>query len=192
MLRQHASVFGLAGVVFVSGIAHEVQPTMWVLYTDYRYGWDARTVGLTLAAVGVFSAVVGAGLVRVVVARLGERNSLLMGLACGVVGFTIYALAPVGAMFCAAIPVVSLWGLSGPATQSLMTRHVASSEQGRLQGALSGLQGVAFMIGPGLFTASFAAAIGNRDWQLPGAPFLLAALLLASAMVVAWRVTRTR
>jgi DHA1 family tetracycline resistance protein-like MFS transporter len=191
MLRQHASVFGLAGVVFLSGIAHEVQPTMWVLYTDYRYGWDARTVGLTLAAVGVFSAVVGAGLVRVVVARLGERNSLLMGLACGVVGFIIYALAPVGAMFCAAIPVVSLWGLSGPATQSLMTRHVASSEQGRLQGALSGLQGVAFMIGPGLFTTSFAAAISHREWQLPGAPFLLAALLLAGAMVVAWRVTRS-
>ena len=189
-LRRHAQVFGIAGVVFLSAIAHEVQPTMWVLYTDYRYHWDARTVGLTLAAVGVFSAVVGAGLVRVVVSRVGERGSLLLGLAFGVTGFTFYGLAPVGVLFCAAIPVVSLWGLSGPAAQALMTQHVAPSEQGRLQGAISGLQGVAFMIGPSLFTGSFAAAIGSHpSWRLPGAPFFLAAVILAASFALAWRVT---
>ena len=189
LLRRHAQVFGLAGVVFLSAVAHEVQPTMWVLYTDYRYHWDARTVGLTLAIVGILSAVVGGGLVRVVVSRLGERNSLLLGLLFGVAGFTAFGLAPVGALFCAAIPLVSLWGLSGPATQALMTRHVDPSEQGRLQGAVSGLQGVAFMIGPGLFTGTFAAAIGNHpDWHLSGAPFFLAALILAMSLAVAWRV----
>ena len=191
LLREHAEVFGLAGVVFLSGVAHEVQPSMWVLYTDYRYGWDARTVGLTLAGVGVFSALVGGGLVRVVVARLGERSSLLLGLAFGVVGFAIYGLAPTGVLFCAAIPVVSLWGLSGPAMQSLMTQRVDPSEQGRLQGAISGLQGVAFMIGPPVFTAAFAAAISRpHGSQLPGAPFLLAAVILAASMVLGWRVTR--
>ncbi len=190
LLRQHAQVFGIAGVVFLSAIAHEVQPTMWVLYTDYRYHWDARTVGLTLALVGLFSAVVGGGLVRTAVARLGERSSLLVGLLFGVAGFTLYGLAPVGMVFCAAIPLVSLWGLAGPAAQALMTRHVAPSEQGRLQGALSGLQGVAFMIGPSLFTGSFAVAIGgHHEWQLPGAPFFVAALMLVASFALAWRVT---
>jgi MFS transporter, DHA1 family, tetracycline resistance protein len=189
LLREHTQVLGIAGVVFLSAIAHEVQPCMWVLYTDYRYHWDTRTVGLTLAAVGVFSAVVGGGLVRVVVARLGERSSLLLGLLFGATGFTIYGLAPVGVVFCAAIPLVSLWGLSGPAAQALMTRHVGSTEQGRLQGAISGLQGVAFMIGPALFTAAFAAAIATHSaWQLPGAPFFLAALLLTAGFVLACRV----
>ena len=76
-----------------------------------------------------------------------------------------------------------------PAAQALMTRHVAPSEQGRLQGAISGLQGVAFMIGPGLFTGAFAAAIGSQSaWHLPGAPFFLAALILAASFVLAWRV----
>jgi len=164
---------------------------MWVLYTDYRYGWDARTVGLTLAAVGLLSAVVGGGLVRFAIPRLGERGSLLVGLACGTVGFAIYGMASTGVMFCVGLPVVALWGLASPAAQALMTRHIDPSEQGRLQGALSGLQGVAFMLGPGLFTASFAAAIGtNSSWHLPGAPFLLAAVLLAAAMALAARVTR--
>jgi len=191
LLREHGRVLGIAGVVFLSAVAHEVQPSMWVLYTDYRYGWDARTVGLTLAAVGVLSAVVGAGLVGRVVARLGERRSLLLGLGFGASGFASYGLAPTGALFCAAIPLVSLWGLSNPAAQSLMTREMDPSEQGRLQGAISGLQGIAHMIGPALFTASFAASIGSaHTWQMPGMPFLLASLLLVAGLALAARVTR--
>ncbi|MBI3784139.1 MAG: TCR/Tet family MFS transporter [Deltaproteobacteria bacterium] len=191
LLRQHAEVFGIAGVVFLAAIAHEVQPTMWVLYTDYRYGWDTRTVGLTLAAVGILSAVVGGGLVRVAVRRLGERNCLLTGLLFGSIGFAIFGFAPTGSIFCAGLPVLALWGLSGPAAQSLMTQRIDPSEQGRLQGAVSGLQGVAYMIGPGLFTTTFAASIGDHArWHQPGSPFLLAALFLAAAFALAWAVAR--
>jgi DHA1 family tetracycline resistance protein-like MFS transporter len=74
-----------------------------------------------------------------------------------------------------------------------MTRRVDSSEQGQLQGAVHGLRGVSGMIGPGLFTITFAFAIGvDQAWRMPGAPFLLAALLLVGAMLLAWRVTRER
>ena len=191
LLRSHAQVLGIAGVVFLAAIAHEVQPSLFVLYTDYRYGWDTRTVGLVLAALGVLSAVVGAGLVRVVVERLGERRTLLLGLAFGACGFAFYGLAPTTAVFFAGVPLVALWGLAGPAAQSLMTQQVDPTEQGQLQGAISGVQGVAFMIGPLLFTPVYASFIGGgSSWQLPGAPFLLAALLLATGFAVAWRVTR--
>jgi hypothetical protein len=48
---------------------------------------------------------------------------------------------------------------------------------------ISGVQGVAFVVGP--------AYIGTRTgWQLPGAPFLLAALLLATGLALTWRVAR--
>ena len=74
-----------------------------------------------------------------------------------------------------------------------MTRHVGPSEQGQLQGALSSLRGIAFMIGPLVFTNVFASFIAaNRDWHLPGAPYLLAALMVAGSTVMAWRVTRPR
>jgi MFS transporter, DHA1 family, tetracycline resistance protein len=190
LLRQHAHVLGIAGVVFLAAIAHEVQPSLFVLYTDYRYGWDTRTVGLVLAAVGVLSALVGAGLVRVS-SNACERRTLLLGLAFGACGFALYGLAPSGAAFFAGVPLPALWGLAGPSAQSLMTQQVDPSEQGHLQGAISGVQGVAFMIGPVLFTAVYAAFIGGRSgWELPGAPFLLAALLLATGFALAWRVAR--
>jgi len=193
LLRSHRELFGLAIVNFIGSIAHEALPTTFVLYAMYRYGWNERMVGLAIAAVGVCSAVVGAGLVEPVVARFGERRAMLAGLLFGAAGFTIYGLAATGAVFWAALPVNALWGLSGPPMQGMMTRHVGSSEQGQLQGALSSLRGIAFMIGPLVFTNVFASFIGaNRGWRLPGAPYLLAALMIAGSMAMAWQVTRSR
>ena len=72
-----------------------------------------------------------------------------------------------------------------------MTRHVASTEQGRLQGLDGSLRGIADLIGPGLFTLTFAHFIApGRAWELPGAPFLLAAALQVAALAIAWWVTR--
>jgi MFS transporter, DHA1 family, tetracycline resistance protein len=193
LLRSHRELFGLAIVNFVGSIAHEALPTIFVLYAMYRYGWNERTVGLAIAAVGLCSAVVGAGLVEPVVARFGERRTMLAGLLFGTAGFVIYGVAYTGAIFWAGLPLAALWGLSGPPMQGMMTRHVGASEQGQLQGALSSLRGIAFMIGPLVFTNVFASFIGaNRDWHLPGAPFLLAALMIAGSTAMAWQTTRSR
>jgi DHA1 family tetracycline resistance protein-like MFS transporter len=193
LLRSHRELFGLAIVNFVGSIAHEALPTIFVLYAMYRYGWNERTVGLAIAAVGLCSAVVGAGLVEPVVARFGERRTMLAGLLFGTAGFLIYGMASTGAIFWSGLPLAALWGLSGPPMQGMMTRHVGASEQGQLQGALSSLRGIAFMIGPLVFTNVFASFIGaNRDWHLPGAPFLLAALMIAGSTAMAWQTTRSR
>ena len=162
-----------------------------VLYAGYRYGWDARAIGLLVAAVGVGSVVVQGTLVRPVVSRFGERSALLVGLFFGVVAFAVYGLAPTGRLFAIGVPVMSMWGLSSPALQGLMTRLLGSSEQGQLQGALASLQGIAGLLGPALFTQTFAAFIGpERAWHLPGAPFLLAAALLTIAIGVGSGVAR--
>jgi DHA1 family tetracycline resistance protein-like MFS transporter len=190
-LRSHPELFGFSIVLFLSGVAHEALPSTFVLYASYRYGWDERTVGLTLAIVGVCSALVQAGLVRPVVARFGERRALLFGLVCGVLGFAVFGVAPRGTLFDAGIPLMALWGMSGPAAQGLMTRRVEASAQGQLQGATTSVRGIAGLIGPGLFTLTFANFIGPRSaWHLPGAPFLLAAALLFAALVTAQRVAR--
>jgi DHA1 family tetracycline resistance protein-like MFS transporter len=94
-------------------------------------------------------------------------------------------------VFWMAVPIQALWGLYGPPILALMTRHVAPSQQGNLQGALGSVRGIGFMIGPGIFTFTFASCIAaGRDWEVPGAPFLLAAALLAAAAVLAWHTTR--
>ncbi|HEX8437054.1 TCR/Tet family MFS transporter [Archangium sp.] len=193
LLRSKSEVLGLASVNFLYHLAHIALTSVFVLSGSYRFGWTERTVGLTMAGVGLSSMVVQAGLVRPTVKRLGERRALLLGLSFGAVGFCIYGLAETGIVFWLGVPVMALWGLTGPSSQGLMSRHISPSEQGQLQGALSSLMGIAGMIGPGLFTQIFARAIDpQRGWHLPGAPFLLASLLLVFAQLLAWHVTRQR
>jgi DHA1 family tetracycline resistance protein-like MFS transporter len=127
-----------------------------------------------------------------VTTRIGERAALMVGLAFGVVGFLVFALAQTGPVFWVGIPLLALWGLEGPACMALMSRRVGASEQGQLQGANASVTGIANLFGPGVFTQVFAFAIGSGvDWRLPGAPFLIAALLIGVAGILAWRVTRT-
>jgi DHA1 family tetracycline resistance protein-like MFS transporter len=191
LLRSHHELFGLASVTFLYYVAHEVLPSTFVLYTGYRYGWESATVGLTLALVGVCTAIVSGGLVGPIVARIGERRAALVGLAFGSVAFATYGLATTGRLFLAGVPIMSLWGLYGPSAQGMMSKRVSASEQGQLQGAIMGLRGLSGLISPFIFTFTFATFIGSRsNLHLPGAPFLLSALLLIVALSLAWRVTR--
>lgn len=190
LLRSHPELFGLAGVVFLSSLAHTALPSTFVLYAFYRYGWDTGKVGLTLALMGVCSAIVQGALVGRSVRRFGERRVLLAGLLAGTVGFVIYGLAPTGGVLMLGVVVVALWGLASPAAQSLMTRHIGPSEQGELQGANGSVLGIAMLIGPGLFAGTFAYFIGEGvRWHVPGAAFLLSAAMLAASAALAARVT---
>lgn len=107
-------------------------------------------------------------------------------------GFAIYGFADVGWLFLAGLPVSAIWGLAAPSTQSLITRQVGADVQGRIQGALMSLVSMAGIVGPGIFAGSFGFFIGPRSSvHLPGAPFLIAAVLLAGAVLIAWRYART-
>jgi MFS transporter, DHA1 family, tetracycline resistance protein len=191
LLRSHRELFGLASINFLDALAHAVLPSMGVLYMLYRYGWDERTVGLVMAGVGLCSIVVQGGLIGPVVKRFGERNALIAGLLFGTAGFFVYGIAPTGMIFLIGVPLMALWGFANASALGLMSRRVGADEQGQLQGANQSLQGIANMIGPGLFTLSFAYAIRPESGvHLPGTPFVLAALLVLAAMAIAWRVTR--
>lgn len=208
LLRSHRELLSLAAAAFLGYLAHAVLPSTAVLYVGYRYGWDTTAVGFMLAGAGISAMIVQGLLMRPLTARFGERKTLLAGLLSGAIGFSVYGFAGNGWIYCAGIPIMAFWGLAGPSVQAFMTRRVSSSEQGRLQGAIAGLSGIAGLIGPGLFTQTFALFISPYTSSeiphsslniqnlklfvapLPGAPFLLASLLLLSAMALAWRATR--
>ena len=192
-LRSHVVLLWLSAVNFLGNLAHAVLPSVSVLYLMYRYGWDERLVGLTLAIVGIGSIVVQGAVVGPVTKAIGERAALMVGLAFGVAGFLVFAVARTGLEFCIGIPLLALWGLEGPASMALMSRLVGASEQGQLQGANASVTGIANLFGPALFTEAFAVAIGGgHEMYVAGTPFFVAVLLLAAAGVLAWFATRRR
>jgi DHA1 family tetracycline resistance protein-like MFS transporter len=192
LLRSDRVLTGLSVVHFIAQLAHVVLPSTFVLYATYRYGWDSRTVGLTLAMVGICAMAVQGAAIGPMVRRFGERRALLFGLGSGAAGFLIFGAAPSGPLFWIGIPVMALWGVAGAATQALMTRLVTAEQQGQLQGATASVQSVSQLLGPFLFTLTFAYFIGAQaPVMLPGAPFLLAAVLLLLALLIAARTIPT-
>jgi DHA1 family tetracycline resistance protein-like MFS transporter len=190
LLRSHHQLLGLGMVAFLSTLAGVVLPSIYVLYVSARFGWSTRAVGLSLALVGICSALAQATLVKPVVARLGERGAMLGGLLFGAAGMAIFGVAPTGKLFLLGIPLMALWGVAPAAAQSMMTRRVSASEQGQLQGALTSLASVASLLGPGLFTLIYARSIDSHGVRnLPGAAWLLSTLMLLSAAVLMLRVT---
>jgi MFS transporter, DHA1 family, tetracycline resistance protein len=191
LLRSHTELAGLSAVATLYYLAHNSLPTMWAFYTEYRYHWDHSDVGNSLAVVGVCAAVVSGVLVGPFVKRFGERRSLLSGLFFGTIGFAGFAMAPRGWILFAVIPFIALWGIAAPAMQSFMSRRVDPTAQGKLQGAINSIRAVTGMAGPVLFSQIFAVAISPRyRFNLPGAPYYLAALLLGASLLLAVYVTR--
>lgn len=193
LLRSHPTLITLAGVTFLYQMAHHVLPSVFVLYSQYRYGWTKKTVGWVMMTVGICGVIVQALLVRRIVAAVGERKALFAGLFFGAAGFTIYGEASTGLVFWLGVPIFAFMGLYGPSAQAIMSRHVAPTEQGQLQGANSCLMGITGMIGPILFTRVFSHFIRpGASLVLPGAPFLLAAALMIAALIIAVPASRTR
>jgi len=191
MLARFPHVAGLVVVVLIANFAHYVYPSVAVLFTEYRFGWNEKQVSGMLALVGICSAIVQAGLIRRLIPLLGERRTLLLGLAFGVGGFITFGFAPTGLLFLIGVPISALWGLAAPATQALITQQVSPDAQGRVQGALMSLVALAGIVAPLSFASTFGLFISDRaPLHLPGAPWLLAAALLFVALLVGWRFAR--
>jgi MFS transporter, DHA1 family, tetracycline resistance protein len=166
-------------VNFLYNVAHYIFPTVFALYTSYRYGWSPQTLGFTLALVGVLTILVQGVLVQPIVRALGEKRAVWLGLICGALGFVMAGLAKTQMGFWLALPAMSLMGVFGPAIQALMTARMPADAQGRLQGFNASVVGIAGLVGPTLFSASFAAAVASgANAAFPGAPFFIAAALM--------------
>ncbi len=184
MLSRSRLLLSLSAILLLAYIAQQSLMNVYVLYADYRFHWTDHTVGLSLAAVGIFSGVYGGVLVKRVVKAAGERTSILLGLALGIAGFAMFGLSKTGLLLWFGIPVMNGMSFVWPAAQSMMTRGAAANEQGQLQGAIHSLRGISGLLGPGLFTYIFSKSIGADAWiHLPGSPFFLASALLALAVI---------
>ena len=188
LLKNNRIMLGLAAVLVLGYLAQQSLMNVYVLYSDYRFGWTDRSVGLSLAAVGIFSGLYGAGLVKPLVKRIGERSALSLGLVGGAIGYTMFGFSKTGLLLLCGIPVLNLMSVAWPSAQSIMSREVQPSQQGQMQGAIQSLRGLAGIFGPGMFTYIYSKSIGpDAPIHMPGTAFFVdGALLLISLAVAQW------
>lgn len=187
-LRNHPLALGLSGTHFLIHLAHQVYPSIWVLYTGYRFQWKAAQVGWSLALVGVMTALVQGVLSRRLIPWLGERRAAVVGMTSAALALAGYGAAPAGWLLYVIICLGSLGGLAPPAIQALASMSTGERDQGGLQGTFVSLSSVAGILGPPLVTGMFAWGIDPAaKIHLPGAAFFLAALLQGLAVLLALR-----
>ncbi len=191
LIRQYPAVWALIGVSVLSYLAHDSLPHTFFLYGSARFGWDQRMVGYALVSVGVMSVIVQAGAIGPIVKALGERRALYFGMAMGFAAFALYGFAWAEWVVFAAIVLGGFWGVWSAAAQTILSKTVGPSEQGRLQGALASVRAGCQVFTPALFNGAFALGV-SIDARWAGAPMLVSAALLALALPLALAATRER
>ena len=193
LLQLRPAVLLLATATFLWSFAQMSLQSTWNYYTLARFGWSVRDVGWSLAAVGVSAIFAQAVLTRVLVPRFGERRLVVWGTLSAVASYLVYAAASHGWIMYAGIAVGTLGGLVYPSLQSLMSAEVGRDEQGELQGAVSSLVSLAAIVGPPVMTQTFAYySAPAAGIHLPGAAFVLAAVLATGTLVLFRQATSLR
>jgi MFS transporter, DHA1 family, tetracycline resistance protein len=185
-------VAGLLFAMFLYQVAHDSLPAVWMYYTQYKFNWSPAQMGLSLTFVGVMTVIVMGGLTGVVVPRLGERRSILLGFALMTVGFLGYAFASQGWMIYLALAVGSLGGIANPAVQSVMSRQAGPTAQGELQGANASIASVAAVLSPVFMTQTFSYfSTAGAPVVFPGAPYLVSGVLVFCCVLICARAVRS-
>jgi DHA1 family tetracycline resistance protein-like MFS transporter len=178
-LRGIPGAMVLLFVLFMYQVGHDTLPSSWTWVTMAKFGWTEREIGLSLAALGLGTAVVQGGLVGLFTRRLGEATTVYIGLAGGMLGFLGYAFSTSPAMLFASVPFACLLGLTMPSVRAMLSRAVPANAQGELQGAIGGIVSFTAIVTPFTMTHLFSAATRpGATLQLPGAPFVAGAAAL--------------
>src|SRR5262249_12700981 len=73
--------------------AFAVFQTRFGLFVGRRFGFDASHTGYFLAGFGLLGATIQGGLIRPIVARLGDKPTFMLGLCCSAIGLVAAAFA---------------------------------------------------------------------------------------------------
>ena len=175
----------LLAIFFLYQVAFWVYPSVWAYFTRARFGWEPGMVGLSLALFGIAIALVQGGLIRIALARLGERGTVIYGLCFNVLAFLAVAFVTDGTAALILTPLLAFGAVVTPALQGMMSQTVADNAQGELQGVLASANAVAMILSPVLMTQAFAAFTADgAALHFPGAPFLVSMGLMLACLAI--------
>jgi DHA1 family tetracycline resistance protein-like MFS transporter len=178
MLTSRPALARLIGVMFLAIAAQALMETTFGLWADVELSWGPREVGWTLAALGAGAVVLQGGIAGRAARVVGERVTLLIGLALfasGFGGLAVSHTAPTMAASLAAL-VIGI-GLATPALNSLIAAQAAENERGAVMGLSQSASALGRVAGP-LCAGVVFDVLGS------GAPFALAAMLILAALFV--------
>lgn len=186
-LKKYPQIIMLITAMFFMYLAGHAVNTNWTFFTMYKFQWDEKMVGFSLAAIGICVGLVQGFLVRWSNPKFGNAKNILAGLSINMLGLILFGLAQESwLMFIFLIPYC-VGGIAGPALQSEVTSYVDEKEQGQLQGTITSINSSTAIFGPVLMTSVFYYFTHeNAPFEYAGAPFILAAFFQLIAIILSY------
>ena len=167
-----------------------VYPAIWSFYTLERFSWSTGMIGASLTLYGISLACVQGGLVKPIISKLGESGAVKLGFIFAVVVLVSIGLVSNENTLLVLIPLAALGAVGETALKAIASQSVEEDSQGALQGALSSLTAISMIITPPVMSSIFTQFIKPGSIvYLPGAPFILSAILLFCALLIFIRIS---
>jgi DHA1 family tetracycline resistance protein-like MFS transporter len=187
------SIASLVVAVALTNLAQFMMHTTFVLFTTQRYDWSPRDNGIALFIVGIIHALVQGVLLGKLLKLMGEKRLAIIAMVIAAAEFASFAFATQGWMMYAIIVIAFINSAAMPALMGIVSKNLASDEQGAKLGAISGLNAVMMVLAPLVATPIFAATnhFDKTDWRF-GTVYLVAAALQALSVYLVWRALRVK
>jgi MFS family permease len=168
-------------VTLISTAAFAGMESVFGLWTQARFDWGPRQVGLCFAVIGIIASV-GQGLITGRLARrFGEAKVLTVGLAIIALSLTLTPFVPSAAFVPLAVGCTAFGqSLVFPCVAALISRATPPDKQGAMLGLNAATGSLARMGGPMLAGPLFGLAIGGPFWL--GGILMLPAVAFAATI----------
>ena len=185
-LKKYPKLISLVLAMFILYVASHAVQSNWSYYTIFRFNWDERMIGISLGIVGLLVALVQGGLIRYTSPRLGNAKSIYIGMILYTISMVLFAFASESWMMFVFLIPYCLAGIAGPALQAVVAAEVSPKGQGEIQGTLTSMMSASAIIGPPMMsTVFYFFTHKDAPFLFPGAPFILGAVLMLVATILA-------
>lgn len=187
-LHQLKGVSALVFIFSCSALGQFVLHTTWVLYTEFRFGWNPQQNGFALFVVGATSALVQGVFMGRLLQQVGEFRLAMMGMLSAAVINIAYGLTTQGMYLYGLIMLNFLSFAVNPALNSLISKSAGDHEQGLVQGALNSINSLMMIIAPliGTWLLASVSHLAKDDWRMGVTFFISASLQLLAVSLAIW------
>jgi predicted MFS family arabinose efflux permease len=186
------SMFGIVvGTYFFLIVGFSIMTTLFALFTEKRFGYDAQANGYLFGFIGIMAVIVQGGLIGRLIKMFGEVALARAGMILTTVSLALLPLSnnlAILLLVCAGLSIGS--GCASPPLSGLASQMVERSWQGRALGVMQSAGSTARLLGPLLGGWLLMLDLRKPVAQYARTPFLVGAFLCFIGAVMAFCVQR--
>lgn len=176
---RHPVIGRLMLLTFLVGFAFTGIESVFGLWTEARYAWGPREIGVAFAFVGIASAITQMGFTGPLSERYGQGRMLAIGMAVTMLCIGLQPLAPNGAVTILLMTLSAIGqSVAWPNVSAMISESADPHRQGQLLGLNNAMGALARVVGP------FCAGLSFSGVSIH-APFVQGAIVVAPGILLA-------